>query len=131
MYTETFNVTVYANTATIEAQEITLSSGNSITVTFTWNTSGFARGSYTLEAIADTVFGERDIEDNDYIDGVVLVTIPGDVTGDMWVDMQDTSIIIDWFMTSRPEYDANCDVNDDLTIDMADISMAIGNFMTT
>jgi hypothetical protein len=57
------------------------------------------------------------------------VTIPGDVTGDIWVDMQDISIIIDWFMTSPPTWNPICDINGDLSIDMADISLAIDNFM--
>jgi len=52
-----------------------------------------------------------------------------DVNYDGSVDMADISIMIDWFMTSPPNWDPNCDVNNDNTIDMADISIAIDNFM--
>jgi len=62
---------------------------------------------------------------------VVLVTIAGDVTGDVWVDMVDISIMIEYFMASPPKWDPNCDVNNDYAIDMVDISIAIDNFMKT
>jgi parallel beta-helix repeat protein len=52
-----------------------------------------------------------------------------DVNGDGSVDMADISLMIDWFMTSPPNWNPNCDVNNDLSIDMADISLAIDNFM--
>lgn len=35
-FTETFNVTAYANTTVIETKETTLSNGTSTTITFTW-----------------------------------------------------------------------------------------------
>jgi hypothetical protein len=126
---ETFNLTLYAGSLAIKTQAMTLGISISATVTFIWNTTGFDEGIYDIKAVADTVSGEMDIVDNTLIGGWIVITIPGDVTGDIWVDMQDISIIIDNFMTSQPEWDPNCDVNDDLSIDMADISIAIDNFM--
>jgi len=130
-YIETLNITTYANTTAINQTRIVLGNGNSVKITFAWNTSGLVKGNYTIEAFADTVQGEIETWDNTHSIGPVLVTVPGDVSGDIWVDMQDISIIIDWFMTSHPEYNANCDINNDLSIDMADISIAIDNFMQT
>jgi PKD repeat protein len=49
-FIETFNVTLYANTTAIETREITLTSLNSTTITYTWNTNGFVKGNYTLWA---------------------------------------------------------------------------------
>jgi peptide/nickel transport system substrate-binding protein len=78
-HTETFNVTVYANTTTIETREVTLTSENSTTITFTWNTTGFARGNYTIGAVADTVPGETDTADNNCPGGWILITKVGDL----------------------------------------------------
>jgi len=129
--TETFNVTVYANTTSISTQTITLTSGNSITITFTWNTTGFAKGNYTISAYAWPVQGETDTADNTKIDGTVFVTVAGDVTGEGLCDIQDISILVDKFLAepSDPQWDPNCDVNDDHIIDIADISIAVDHFL--
>jgi len=78
-YTETFNVTFYADTTEIETREITLTSGNSTTATFTWNTTGFAKGNYALRAYAWPVPDEVDTTDNTCTGETVRVGIPGDV----------------------------------------------------
>jgi len=81
-YTEIFNVTAYANTTIIDTLvNITLTGGNSTIGTFTWNTSGFAKGNYTISAVADTVIGETDMLDNNRTDGWVIVAMIGDITG--------------------------------------------------
>ena len=129
--TETFDVTVYANTTAIATQTVTLTSGNSKTITFTWNTTGFAKGNYTIWAYAWPVSGETDTADNTKIGGTVFVTVAGDVTGEGLCDMQDISILVDKFLAEPkdPRWDVNCDVNDDHIIDMADISIAVDNFL--
>jgi len=89
-YAETFNVTTYANTIIVQTLIVhNLTIGNSTTLTFTWNTTGFAKGNYTLTAYAWPVQGETDTTDNTLIDGVVYVGIPGDVNGDGYVEMMD------------------------------------------
>lgn len=45
---ETFNITLYANTIVIGWGEITLQSETSITLTFKWNNTSFAKGNYTF-----------------------------------------------------------------------------------
>jgi len=92
-YTETFNVTLYANDTFIELQTITLASGNSTTLTFTWNTTGVAKGNYTITAKATQLPDETDTTDNTYIDGWIIVTILGDVNGDFEVDVFDKVIV--------------------------------------
>jgi hypothetical protein len=131
-YSETFNITAYANQTIIAIFEnTTLTSGSSATIAFTWNTTGFAKGNYTIGAYAWPVPGETHKEDNTCPDGKVLVTIAGDVTGEGLCDMQDISILVDKFLAKPgdPLWDPNCDIQDDLVIDMADISIAIDNFM--
>jgi hypothetical protein len=132
-FTETFNVTVYANTTSIASQNVTLTSASSTTITFTWNTTGFAKGNYTIWAYASPVPDETDTADNTCNDVRVRVTIPGDVTGEGTCNMLDITIIIGKFMTSPPDprYNPNADLNGDGTINMVDIQIAINNFMKT
>jgi len=80
--TETFNLTMYANTSVIQSlTDIVLASRNSTTITFTWNTTGFAKGNYTISAYAEPVMGEMDTADNTLPDGWIIITIPGDCAG--------------------------------------------------
>ncbi len=65
-FTETFNLTVYANTTAIQTKTLTLTSGNSTTLTFTWNTTGFAKGNCTISAYASLVPGETDTANNNF-----------------------------------------------------------------
>jgi hypothetical protein len=80
-YTESFNVTVYANTTTVGTlfTNITLSSGNSTILLFTWNTTGFAKGNYTISAYAWQVQNETDTIDNNCTGGSVQITKVGDL----------------------------------------------------
>jgi len=72
---------------------VRLHSGNQNTLTFTWNTTEVAKGNYTISAVADTVPGETDTEDNNFTDGWVFVTIPGDVNGDPYVNIKDAVLL--------------------------------------
>jgi len=90
---ETFNVTAYANATVINQTQITLTSRNSTTLTFTWNTTGVAKGNYTITAYAEPVEGETDTTDNTLTDGWIMVTILGDVNGDREVDVYDKVIV--------------------------------------
>jgi hypothetical protein len=126
-YTETFNVTVYANTTIIDTlTSITLTSEESTTITFTWNTTGFAYGNYTISAYAWPVPDETDTEDNTLPDGWVLVTIPGDVNGDFKCEGKDIAIIAKACGTRAGQagYVSNADINDDGKIDGKDIAVA-------
>ena len=131
-YAEDFNVTAFTNTTVIGTQTVySLPSETSTTITLTWNTTGFAKGNYTIWAYAWPASGEADTTDNIHGDGWVKVTVPGDVTGEGLCDMQDIAILVDKFLAEPKDrrWDINCDVNDDLIIDMADISLAIDNFL--
>jgi hypothetical protein len=138
-YEETFNVTIYANTTTIETKEVTLASGNSTTIDFTWNTAGFAKGNYTISAVADAIPGEIDTDDNRLYSDVIFVGVPCDVTGttlgvpDGVCNMRDIGYFCSKFMTNDP----NCDVTGpiwgvpDGIVNMRDIGEACSNFMKT
>jgi len=74
IYTETFNVTVYANTAVIGTLTgIVLNSKTTTTITFTWNTAGVTLGSHRIKAEASIVPEETDTGDNTFIDGTISI----------------------------------------------------------
>jgi parallel beta-helix repeat protein len=131
---QTFNVTVYANTTTIQTiTSITLTSRNSTTLTFTWNTTGFAYGNYTLSAYAWPVPGETNVLDNNFTCGTVLVSVPGDVNADGKVDGKDLGWVA-WCFGSYPgapppmTWDPNCDINNDGKIDGKDLGIVAEHF---
>jgi hypothetical protein len=92
-YTETFNVTVYANTTAIETKEVTLTSGSSTNITFSWNTTGFAYGSYTISANVTLAIGETNSWTGPFTYGTVKVTIPGDILGTGYVGSRDLGLL--------------------------------------
>ena len=135
---ETFNVSVKANSATIQTRTVILASRNSTTVTFVWNTTGVAVGNYTIAALAYAVQGETDTTDNNMtLATLVFVTTPGDITGaeghsDGVVDMQDIMTILGKFNTrlGSPLWNPILDVNDDGVTNMRDGFLAILNYST-
>jgi hypothetical protein len=128
--TENINVIVYANTAMIgEINNITIAERSSITLTFTWNTTGFAKGNYTIWAYAWPVPGETDTADNTFVDGWVIVSMVGDITGptgwpDGKVDIRDVAKVSRIYGTlpGMPGWDPNCDINNDQKIDIKDVA---------
>ncbi len=75
----TFNVTVYANMTTngnmtqIGVGPCNLPSGSQTTLNFTWDTTGFAYGNYTIVAIASPLPTETDLADNTLASSRVLL----------------------------------------------------------
>ncbi|MEM4700794.1 MAG: S8 family serine peptidase [Candidatus Bathyarchaeia archaeon] len=136
-FTETFNVTVYANETPAQTKVVTLASGNFTSITFTWNTTGFAKGNYTISAVADKIPDETDTSDNTYVSRVpVHVGVPGDVSSavpgvpDYRVDARDITYLILLFDT-RPgsqNWNPNADINDDSVVNARDITIAVINF---
>jgi len=82
-FTETFTVNASYTLCMdliIGTQTVTLASGASTTLTFTWNTAGLS-GCFTISAIASVVSGETDIVDNAYTDGTVCIGSQGGSSG--------------------------------------------------
>jgi len=140
LHDEVFNLTLYANATFIEKKEATVGFGASTTISFTVDTIGLAFDNYFLKAIVNPVSGETDTTDNTYVDGWVMVTIPGDVNGDYEVDVFDKVIVGAAFGATYNSTDGmywhqppdfvgpciycphtpNADINDDLTVDVFD-----------
>jgi len=123
MYDETSGISVYANETLIDASPVTLAGGETTTITFIWNTLGFAKGSYTISAVADQVLEESDTMDNTFVDGKVKVTVIGDVQGDGKVDASDLIDLSKAYGSypSKPNWNPNCDFNDDNKVDAVDL----------
>jgi hypothetical protein len=126
----TFNLTVYANAIYITSQNVTLSSGNSANVNFTWNTTGLAYGNYTISAYAWPVPDETNISNNNCTGGSVYVGIPGDVEGLGRVDMGDIVTILLAFGSTpgKPNWNPNCDIDNNGRVDMGDVVTALLHF---
>ena len=122
----------YVNSTPIENQTQPLPPGQLTALTFTWNTTGFAYGNYTISAVVDTVPGEMDTTDNTYSNGKVLVTIPGDCNGDRLVDIFDIGYLSAHWYPGPPTgplgYHANADINDDGAVDIFDIGITSANW---
>jgi parallel beta-helix repeat protein len=124
---EVFQVSVYANTSFIASQLVTLSSASFKTVTFTWNTTDWNKGNYTINVVAEVVSGETYTSDNMLTGGTVYVGTPGDINADHKVDVKDVYAVARAYGTSlegpNPSgrtYNPNCDINDDGKIDAKD-----------
>jgi hypothetical protein len=129
-YPETFNVTTYANMTTIQKQTLTLSNGSSTIKEFTWNTSGFVKGNYSISAYAWPVPGETNVADNNFTDGWVFISMVGDINADGKVDVKDVYATARAY-GSRPGYpywNANCDITDDDKVDVKDYYIVCKNY---
>jgi outer membrane protein assembly factor BamB len=122
-FTETFNITVYANTTSVASQNITLSSGNSTNLTLTWNTTGFVYSNYTISAYAWPVLGETNTANNNRTDGLAVVTIPGDLNGDLAVGLKDLVILAGAYGSrpGNPNWNANADIDGNGVVGLSDL----------
>jgi hypothetical protein len=125
--TETFNVTAYANTTVIGTQHISnLNATNQAILTFIWNTTGLAKGNYTIGAYAEPVPNETDTSDNNLTSSkIVTLSIQGDITGDGKVDILDVALAAKAYdsVLGQQRFEPNADVNDDGTVNILDISL--------
>jgi uncharacterized surface protein with fasciclin (FAS1) repeats len=134
VYGETFNVTVYANQTAIGTQTMTLSSGNSTVMTFTWNTTGAAYGNYTLWAYAEPVRGETMTTNNNCTGGWIFISIPGDIAEPYrLVDIFDVVAITGIYESELgdPEYVANSDIDGNGIIDIFDVVACTSHYEET
>jgi len=128
-FTETFNVTVYANTTAIQTETLTLTSQSFTILTPTWDTTGFAEGNYTIWAYTEPVSGETDTADNTFVDGLIKVSCLGDLNGDYVADGQDYQIVKNAIpsMPELPRWNPNADLNDDGIVDGQDFQTVKNN----
>ena len=142
-FNEIFNLTVHANTTIIDQTEVTLARMNTSTLTFTWSTTGFAKGNYTIKCTATPVPGETETADNNDTCWIIVSTV-GDLTGpDGWpdgiVDMRDIGVAAQAFGTypGHSRWNMNADITGieylvpDNEVDMRDIASIARHFGMT
>jgi hypothetical protein len=131
-YVESFNVTLYGSVVAVDVRSVTsLPVGETVLVSFRWNTSSFVPCSrYQLKANASAVVGETILANNVFNDGLVKIKMMGDVNGDGEVDILDIVAIAKSFDShvGQPKYSILYDMNLDNFIDIVDITMAALNF---
>jgi hypothetical protein len=122
---ESFNVTIYANSTLIGIQSFNdLAHGTKTSLQIAWNTTDFPLGNYTLKAVAEAVANETILANNEFVYGIIQVSIQGDVNADGIVNIIDISIAARAFGTrlGDPKWNANADVNEDGMINIIDVS---------
>jgi len=138
-FTEMFNVAIGVTRITYEVvavfTSITLSNGEMTIINCTWNTTNWPLGNYTVSAYASPVQGEIATADNSCTDGIISISIVGDLTGrsgvpDGKVDMYDVGSVARLFGTRYPDpsYDPNFDLNDDGKLNMFDVGTVARHF---
>jgi len=130
-FSETFNITIYADSTPICTEQTTLDAGKSAELRFWWNTSSCRYGGYMMRAYAWPVTGENSTANNEYADGVIDVLKPGDVREDFGkIDMKDVSYVARRFSITQTDmlWDPNADIDSNGKIDMRDIAITAKNF---
>ncbi len=129
-FAENLTLKVYANSAVIHTQIVSLNAGESAKITFAWNTAGFAKAKYTIGAYATPVSGETRTFDNTLVAGSVTVSIIGDVDGDFDVDIFDVVKITSCYGKKRGDsaYNLNADIDDNGLINIFDVVMCTGHY---
>jgi parallel beta-helix repeat protein len=133
-YSETFNLTVYANDTGIKVFEnATLFLRSSMILDFVWDTTGFGRGNYTISAVADSVLGELNTDNNEFRDCWILITSAGDINADQAVDIFDCASVALAFSSTPndPNWSPNADINSDGIVDIFDIVVVALHFGET
>jgi hypothetical protein len=123
-FAETCSVTAYANTTAIGKQTTTsLPKGSSTTLTFTWNTTDFLYGNYTIRAVSDLVPEEANLTDDTCIASWTIVTVTGDVDGDFAVKLADLVILARAY-SSKPgdqSWNPNADIDGNGLVGLSDL----------
>lgn len=130
-FTETFGIILYGNASTISIiSDLVLTSNNSATIMLKWNSTGFAYGHYNISAYTPPVLNENETFDNSYVKGLALVTIPGDVDGDIDVDIYDMVAMAGKYASNSedPDFVPNYDIDNDNDVDIFDIVIAASNY---
>jgi len=127
---ENFQVDCYANSTLIGSETVNIGPGQLMPLDFTWNTLNVTPGRYTIIANVSIVQGETDIADNTKVDGMVLVTIPGDIDGDGDVDASDLFDLSMAYGSSLgdPNWNPYGDFNRDNKVDASDLFELNTNF---
>jgi len=111
--TETFNVTLHANSTVIGIKTVTLAPLTNTTLIFNWNTTGLIPGeNFTLWAQASTVPGQTNTAHNILYDGSVFIKLLGDINGDRVINIADVAEVAAAYGThpGNPNWNPEADI---------------------
>jgi len=120
------SVTTMYNSSIIGIQTVTLGVGENATLMFLFNTYSISYSNYTITAEATPNQDEDNQDDNLLGGGTVLVTIPGDITGNRVVDIMDWSrLSAHWSgpPTGPLGYALTADINEDGEVNILDMAI--------
>jgi hypothetical protein len=129
------NVTAYAAPSmppaiVINSTIVSLDAGKNMTISLAWNTTGLAIGNYTVSATAGPVPGETNTTNNTFTDGTILITIPGDINGDLKVSLADLVLLANAY-GSKPgdvKWNPNADLDDNKIIGLSDLVILANHY---
>jgi hypothetical protein len=123
-FAESSQVTVYANNMLIGTAAVkNLASKAQTQLIFQWDTTGLAKGFYTIHVYASIVQDEIDVFDNSGVgSSQVRIVIPGDLNADGIVDLFDAVLLAGaaGATPSSPNWNTNADINNDFIVDLFD-----------
>ncbi len=128
---ETFNVTIYFGSTSIETKLVTnLMPGKNTTVRFGCDIDGIAKGIYNISAYAWPLLGETHTSDNNYTDGAVRVYLKGDIDRNNSTDIYDAIMLANaiYSKPGDPNWNLNADLNDDGVVDIYDAIIIANNY---
>jgi hypothetical protein len=100
---------------------LTMTNGDGLRMVLFWNTTGFAKGYYNLTTIVE-LSQDSDSMDNTLVCPNILVSLPGDLNGDKFVNAKDAVVLGTAFNSHQGEsaYKPNADINDDCYVNAKD-----------
>jgi hypothetical protein len=120
---QTLDIEGYVNNTEIGKQTLAVSNGSSTTVTFVWNTTGFAYGNYAIAAQATPASSQKTAAATTVADAWAIVTMPGDLNGDFKVGLPDLAILAQAYRSvlGNSRWNPNVDVNGNGIVSLQDL----------
>jgi len=121
-YTETFSVTIYADSTQIGLRQVTLSQGENTTLSFAWDTTGFTYGNHSLRAEIGIIPFETDTGNN-VMESWIIITIPGDIDGNYNVQLADLVLLAKAYGSKPgdPNWTPNSDIDNNDVVGLSDL----------
>jgi hypothetical protein len=132
--TESFALNVYYNSTLLTTTNVTdLAPDANATVTVQWNTAAVQWGKYVMSAQVPPLPYETNIADNNLTDGIVKIRIPGDLNGDDVVNILDSILLANSFLSNpaSPNWNPQADLNGDGVVNILDAIILANNFGIT
>lgn len=129
---ESFNVSVYYNEHFMDAERLTnLYPLEEAIVVLQWDsTNALPYQNYTIKAEISKLENEINLTNNLFIDGSVMLKMPGDINCDLKVDYKDLFRLASSYGTNIGEerYDRLADFNQDGKVDYKDLFQLAANY---